>query len=348
MSGQARRDRIVASPTTASVADDLQQLRREAGGMSYADIAARVSRLRAERSSTTHTALVARSTVYDAFRADRKRLDADLIVDIVRVLGGSDADLTAWRRRCAQPDSTSLPASMPSPAPPATSTSFPRRWSLRDVPRPALIAMLLVIAVAANVLGGQIVWWLDLPLYLDMIGTAIAAIVIGPWYGVAVAIVTQFTGAAIHGTPIGLPFTIVSVVGALLWGYGVRSWGMGRSALRFFALCIGVAVACTIVAAPITVLVYGGFAQHVAGEALTARMLLLGTPLWAAVFSSNLVTSLFDKLIAGFIALTIGHSLTRHVSAFDETPPDPAGLARFAGILSAPFRSRLAPASPLR
>ena len=323
-----------AAPHTR-VADALQAFRFEAGGPSYAEIATRVSRMRADRSDAVSAHGVARSTVYDVFRPDRKRLDADLVADIILALGRTELEAAHWRRRCADENVANRAIASPrdpepASAPPAAHPgSIARGSSLTAAPRatrripvlrnPVLIVAALLGLSIVNVAGGQVVLWLDLPLFLDMIGTAVAAILLGPWYGVGVAIMTQVLGGLVHDTTIGLPYTLVGITGALLWGYGVRSWGLGRTALRFFALTIVVAVACTTVSAPITVLVYGGFSEHIAADTLTARMLALGDSLGAAVFSANLVTSLLDKLIAGFIALAAGASIARRYG--DTMPP---------------------------
>ncbi|MDQ1130623.1 hypothetical protein [Microbacterium sp. SORGH_AS_0888] len=300
----------------------LQALRLDSGAPSYAEIAARVSRLRSARGTSERAAAVARSTVYDAFRPDRKRWDAELVADIVLALGGSDEEAARWRRRCADANLANQarsvaahvvasPASRRSaPAPLRAATSG--LWTRQSA---AGVLLALALLVALNVAGGHVVLWLGLPVYLDMIGTAVAAFLVGPWCALLVAIVSQAAGALLHQSMLGVPFTAVAVAGALLWGYGVHAWGLGRSIPRFFTLNVLVAVACTLVAAPITVLGMGGFSAHTAGNALTEHILALGDSLGAAVFGANLVTSLLDKLIAGFTALTIGMSLARRFRA---------------------------------
>ncbi|GAB3147475.1 hypothetical protein GCM10027058_06470 [Microbacterium neimengense] len=330
--------RVEGSGSVISVAEDLQRLRHEAGGVSYAEIAARVTSLRADRSGRSSVA-VSRSTVYDAFRPGRTRLDADLVVDVVRSLGITEAEAESWRARCVAAKSA---APRPSPrgaaasgleAPPVTAASVlridtPRRGGRRV----ALVIGVMLGAVLLNVAGGRVVLWLDLPLYLDMAGTAVVAVALGPWYAVATAIVTQLGGALVNQSTLGLPFTPVAVAGALLWGYGVHRWGWGRSLSRFLLLSVVVAVACTVVAAPITDLVYGGFSAHVAGNSLTARFLDAGMVLPIAIGTANLITSLLDKLIASFVALSLAGSI-RHWITRDRTPsPDLPPMALSAAV----------------
>lgn len=176
-----------------------------------------------------------------------------------------------------------------------------------------LIVTLIPVCVALNIVGGYIAHALRLPVYLDMIGTAISAIVLGPWWGALVGVLTN-SGASLINGPTSLPFMIVNIVGALLWGYGVRSWRLGRTIPRFFLLNIIVAVACTIVAAPIIVLVFGGATGNGA-DALTGTFLAVGQNLVGSVFSSNILTSLADKIIGGFVALAIIEALPKSLLA---------------------------------
>lgn len=331
-------------PHDARLHEALQSMRFAAGGPSYAEIAARVTRLRASRVGGARSVTVARSTVYDLFRPDRTRVDPALVADVILALGGSEHDAAHWRRHAAVANSLGHrpESAVEAPAPPAAVPENPEppphdpapsrshAATLRDAderrtldPRPprttasriGVMAIIIALCTLANVVGGQLVLWSSLPLFLDMVGTAVASIVLGPWYGVLVAIATQLTGAAYHSSPIGLPFTAVGIVGALLWGYGTRSWGLGRTPLRFFVLTVMVALACTLVATPITLAVYGGYSAHVATVAFTDQLRHLGEALWTAVLSANLISSLVDKMISGFIALTVGSSLVNRIDS---------------------------------
>src|SRR5690606_987196 len=94
------------------------------------------------------------------------------------------------------------------------------------------VLLLMAGCVAINFVGREFVDLLHLPLYLDMVGTAIAAMALGPWRGAAVGATTNLVGVIGSGW-VSLPFMLVNVVGALAWGYGVRRWDLGRTLLRF-------------------------------------------------------------------------------------------------------------------
>lgn len=88
---------------TYSTLDDLAralvELRVRAGSPPYAAIGREVTRARLARGVPEGEARVHRSTVYDAFRTGRRRVDATLVADIAAALGGSRQQ---WLRACRE------------------------------------------------------------------------------------------------------------------------------------------------------------------------------------------------------------------------------------------------------
>jgi len=191
-----------------------------------------------------------------------------------------------------------------------TAATVPRSTSSR-IPLSYVVA-LVPVAAALNVVGGTINTALNLPTFLDMIGTAVVAIVLGPWWGALVGVMGNVAGSFFTG-PVGIPFALVNVAGGLVWGYGVRSLGMGASAPRFFLLNIVVALVTSAIAAPIVVFVFGGATGH-SSDALTAAFAQAGQDLLAATFASSVIVSLADKIISGFLALSIIDALPADLS----------------------------------
>ncbi|WP_231601507.1 ECF transporter S component [Salinibacterium sp. SWN167] len=281
------------------IADDLQRLRIAAGEVSYSELASRIAHRREENGVSPAAARVARSTVFDIFRTGRSRINAGLVAEIVVALGHDEAEAEAWRSRCLEVRSTAKAAAPHAPLPPAQNPDS----------RLAFVVVLMVAAVGLNLFGGSVVAKFELPIFLDMIGTAVVAIALGPWQGALVGLSTNVIGV-FATVPQTLAYAIVNVVGALVWGYGVRLWRMDKSRLRFLLLNVLVALACTITAVPITVLVFGGVAGH-AGDDFIATLRAIGDGLWASVFTVNISISLADKLITGYTALAIIHLLGR-------------------------------------
>lgn len=87
-------------PAGATTLDEyirrLRALRAWAGNPSYAEIAQRIERLRATRGQPPNEQRTSKITVYDCFRTGRRRLDIDLVTDIVHALGGGQEG--EWRQ----------------------------------------------------------------------------------------------------------------------------------------------------------------------------------------------------------------------------------------------------------
>ena len=280
---------------------ELRRLRTAAGEPSYAELVQRVIALRTARGVPPWEARLGRTTVYDAFRPGRRLIDPALVGDLVRVLGGAAQDAADMLERCEQARRLSR-STPPTAAPPA-----PRIRPAGPALRPSMRAALLVACLVLNLAGRVFVLRTHVPLYLDMVGTAIAAISVGPWAAVLVGVSTSVAGAAVDGW-ISVPFAPVEVVGAIVWGYGVRRFGFGRSVPRFFVLNLLAALCCTVIAVPIIVWLDHGITGDGA-DLMTRSMQHMWHSLLAAVLSQNLITSIADKLISGFCALAVCEAL---------------------------------------
>lgn len=75
----------------------LRAARGHAGAPSYTELAAAVRQRRMARGVPRHEATVGRVTVYDCFRDGRRRVDEDLVVDLLAVLGIPPGQLEGWR-----------------------------------------------------------------------------------------------------------------------------------------------------------------------------------------------------------------------------------------------------------
>lgn len=277
----------------------LSELRLSSGAPSYAEIATRIARQRLDRGLSPERARIARSTVYDVFRPGRKRLDVELIREVLVALRLDGREVDLWTEQARRAVPAAVPTEAPSPAPTVDVTPAPAPALPRSLRRTAI---LLLACVVLNLLGRELVVALELPVHLDMTGTAVAAIMAGPWWGVLVAVATNLAGVSISGVA-SIPFVLVNIAGALVWGYGVRRWGMGRTIPRFFALTVLVAVVCSLVATPI-LLLYQGVVVHASDTIIqnvvdVAHLVVIGT------FLANLLISLIDKTVSGVVALIV-------------------------------------------
>jgi len=296
---------------------DLQQL-REQHGVSYAELAHRVSQLRAERGLHEAAARMPRSTVYTCFRTGRARIDTDLLRDIVRAMTHSDDQAELWVARYVDVRRQSVIHRTPQ----LTSTTMDadsRRPAAQESTSPIAATRLSWVAVMLVVLGAVVLNQLGLgtnmhfgfSLFLDMIGTCVAAIVLGPWYGVAVAVLYHGMAYVTTYEAGGAVFVIVNIAGALVWGYGVRRFRMGDSFFRFTLLGVATAIVCSALGIPLNMLLtFGGTWTGLDTSVLAVEA--AGASFEAAVFSVNLTASLLDKFLTGFIALVLFVLLQRH------------------------------------
>ncbi len=184
----------------------------------------------------------------------------------------------------------------------------PAHWRLPRQVGATQAVMIVALAAAIDVLGGFLARTLAIPVvYLDSVGTFVAAVVLGPWWGAAAGAAYNAV-ASVSFDPGTWPFAAVSVVVALLWGYGIRGLGLGRSGASFLGLGLVVAVASAVAASPIVLWVYGG-ATGSASDAITFLFELVGLGQGPSVFASNLVSNAADKLIAASIGLALVQAL---------------------------------------
>ncbi|HEY0950781.1 hypothetical protein [Nocardioides sp.] len=296
----------------------LHELRDGAGCPSYAALARLITDQRIADGQDVYGARIARSSVHDAFRYGRTRINVDLTKELVRALGADPALVDRWVEEATRVRrAPTAEAPTPGPAPVAG-------------PGPGAVALLLLGCLALNLAGREFVDFFELPVYLDMVGTAIAAIALGPWRGAALGATTNLVGVLGSGW-VSVPFGLVNVVGALVWGYGVRRWRLGRTLPRFFALNVLAALACSVFAVPIIVAVFGhdlrtghDVITHLVDDSIDTFLLALGF--------SNALTSMADKLISGFVALVVVSALPaalrRDLDLVAVSPPPTGEAAR--------------------
>jgi len=297
------------------IADDLQQLRTDNGCPSYSDIALRIAKTREAQGVAPEAARIARSTVYDCFKTGRTRINPALVGETVLAITGDDEQAAAWVKRCqsARGDSEHK------------TNSSPTRQDLADqLPGPLPMTTLMTLVVWVACTGGNILldvfttltFYGTFPLYLDMIGTAITSMVLGPWWGVATGVTVNLVLVSVNGTA-SIPFAIVQVVGALVWGYGVRKFHMAKTLPRYGLLNVIVAAACSLTAVPILLVVFDGWMANPTLQSVADRMMEARDQLVTAIFSVNFLTSLVDKAIAGFIALIVAGTILKRYAPKD-------------------------------
>lgn len=185
---------------------------------------------------------------------------------------------------------------------------------------PTTLAMALVpLAVAVNFVANSAAGMLRLPIYLDTIGTVLAAVLLGPWWGALAGVLTNVVGVVPSGVS-NLLFAPVNVAAALLWGYGIRSLGLGRNAILFFMVAVLVGVVTGVLATPIVLFLYGGATGH-PSDLITAALSSFG--LERATLTSSVLSSIADKVVSAYIGLALIGALPATVAARAVLPEQP-------------------------
>jgi energy-coupling factor transport system substrate-specific component len=200
-------------------------------------------------------------------------------------------------------------------------------------PPTTLVVALIPLAVAVNFLANWVASLLRLPIYLDTIGTFLAAVLLGPWWGALAGVLTNLVGIVPNG-PSNMLFAPVNVAAALVWGYGIRSFGLGRSSVAFFLLAVVVGVVTGILATPIVLFVFGGATGH-PSDLITAALSSFG--LERAALVSNVLSSVPDKIISAYVGLALTAALPAAVAARAVLPEQPGTrrlVVAIVGILT--------------
>ena len=178
--------------------------------------------------------------------------------------------------------------------------------SLRDL-------VLVRLGVAVNLVTGQIVAALLLPVYLDAVGTMLVAVLVGPRAAVVAGLTSQVLAAVLSGNFSWLPFGVVQIVIALYAWLAARA-GVFRH--LWLALPAGAVLGLLAggTAAPIAYHLFGG-ATAGGVTAVTAALRFAGVPLRAAVYVSSMSTDVLDKTLSFGLICLILRTLPDHLAA---------------------------------
>jgi energy-coupling factor transport system substrate-specific component len=180
---------------------------------------------------------------------------------------------------------------------------------MNPVASPRVLA-LIPVAVALNLATGLVVAELSLPVYLDTIGTVLAAAIAGPMAGVVTGLVSQVLTSLLGGY-MWLAFAPIQVIIALLAALVASRGGFHSTPLAvgwgaFVGLIAGSAS---------SVISYFAFGGVTAGgvTAVTTLLRTVGFSLPQAVVLASIGTDLFDKAIVFLLVALVLAALPRRI-----------------------------------
>lgn len=167
--------------------------------------------------------------------------------------------------------------------------------------------VLIPVAIAINVVMGQIVLVLKLPVYLDSIGTMLVAVLCGPWAGALTgALSNVIWGLAID--PSAFPWWPVAFFIGLVTGFCAQG-GLFKNWWKVVVTGFLVALTAAIVSTPIGVYLFGGITAS-GSSFITAYLLQTGQGVLQAVFSTNFLVEPVDKISTALLAFAIIQGLS--------------------------------------
>lgn len=177
--------------------------------------------------------------------------------------------------------------------------------------------VLIPAAVGINYVGKFLAALLKLPLWVDSIGTVLAAMMGGPIIGALAGAVNNI----IYGLttdPVSFVYAITSIAIGLV--VGVLSYkGFTESFSKAALLGVIVGLLATVVSTPINIGFWGGQTGNVWGDALFASVMSGTGSVWLASFLDEIVVDIPDKLLTVIISFLIFKSLPKSIMGLYNT-----------------------------
>jgi energy-coupling factor transport system substrate-specific component len=191
---------------------------------------------------------------------------------------------------------------------------------------PRLTPRLLVLvpaAVALNIVLGQVVGTVPIPLvsflYLDTIGTVLVGLLGGPLAGATTGVLTNLVWGLL-GNPSAIPFAAGSALVGAVAGWAARSGAARR--LWTFVLCgFAAGLGAGILGAPVAAYVFGG-GLGVGTGSLVAVLQATGQSMLGATTLQSLLSDPLDKAVTFLLVWAAVRLLPRRATAGLPMPAD--------------------------
>lgn len=177
--------------------------------------------------------------------------------------------------------------------------------------------VLIPAAIGINYLGKLFAGVLKLPLWLDSIGTCLAAVLAGPIAGAIVGAVNNI----IYGLtldPVSTIYALTNIaIGVVV---GVMAYnGYMKNIVVALLTAILTGLAAVVVSTPLNVIFWGGQTGNIWGDALYATAIANHFPVFIASFFDEFVVDLPDKVAVILIVFAISKGLPKNLIALYQT-----------------------------
>lgn len=162
-----------------------------------------------------------------------------------------------------------------------------------------LTLALMAVAIVLNIVLGQTVSLLKLPIFLDSIGTVLVALLAGPWAGGLTGLLTNLIWGLISD-PVAAAFAPVAMIIGIVAGLCAK-FGLFKKWWQAIISGAIITLALSVIAIPIRVYMFGGLTGSGA-DFITAYLLATGRDLFSAVIFTVIADNLIDKVVTALLA----------------------------------------------
>ena len=142
--------------------------------------------------------------------------------------------------------------------------------------------------------GQQLAYRQNWPLWLDSIGTALAAYFAGPWCGAVVGATFNLLIYILYGNP--WYYALTSVIIAIYIGFATRK-KMMETLLGTLTAGTILAVITSVCSYPVNLILNQGDTGNAWGNAVIGFLGEAGIPVWSGLFVGELYVELIDKVL---------------------------------------------------
>lgn len=164
-----------------------------------------------------------------------------------------------------------------------------------------MVILLIPVAIAINIVGGQMTSMLKIPVDLDMIGVLLVGALAGPIPAALTGVLTNLINGIMD--PSWLPYAFCSFFIGISAGL-LSKYNMMNKIWKLAVSGIIIALVATVTATPITVFFFGG-ATGGGASMIAAGLMATGKQILEAVLSVYIVTETIGKMISIFVAYVI-------------------------------------------
>lgn len=164
-----------------------------------------------------------------------------------------------------------------------------------------MVILLIPVAIAINIVGGQMTSMLKIPVDLDMIGVILVGALAGPIPAAVTGVLTNLINGVMD--PSWLPYAFCSFFIGIASGL-LSKYNMMNKIWKLIVSGIVIALVATVTATPITVFFFGG-ATGGGASMIAAGLMATGKQILEAVLSVYIVTETIGKTISVFVSYII-------------------------------------------